>query len=285
MAAATLEQVSEYYRRAVEGHVFIRSTFDAFFEAVGRRVNTYGANASVLELGSHAGLVTEGLLRRWPGLRIVVSDDDEALVGLSRLRLAGREVRYRSGPLATLGEKFDLVLSVARHHHLPHGYLPGVHAALKPEGAYVLADELCPEYCDDGARARLDDARVLHMAGGYVFTSDADLESYERNGTVPRYATELEALRRRALWRWYRFVVDEAVDRGYFDIAAGELQSARDDFVTGSEAEHKFSPAIVEREFALAGFRRLSKRLIGPADAPPHQSMFVYEFGRDEAPK
>ena len=73
--------------------------------------------------------------------------------------------------------------------------------------------------------------------------------------------------------------MDRAVDLGYFDIAAAELQSACDDLVTGSDAEHKFGPAVVERELALAGFAQLSKRLIGPLDEPEHQSLFVYELG------
>jgi hypothetical protein len=68
------------------------------------------------------------------------------------------------------------------------------------------------------------------------------------------------------------------VERGYYDIAVGELQSTHDDLITGSDAEHKFSASIVERQFALAGFQLLSKRMVGPADDAARQSMFVYEF-------
>jgi hypothetical protein len=150
---------------------------------------------------------------------------------------------------------------------------------MKPESVYVLADELCPEYCEHAAAERLERAEVIHIVGGYVLTSRVDVEAFRNTGTIPDYAIEMERLRQRALWRWYRFVVDVAVDRGYFDVAVSELQSAHDDLITGSDAEHKFSPRIVEREFALAGFRSLSKRLIGPADLPEHQSMFVYEYG------
>jgi SAM-dependent methyltransferase len=278
MSAASLERVNEYYQRAMDGHVFIRSTFEAFLAAVGRRVKAHGPKSRVLELGSHAGFVTAALLQRWPELEIVVSDDDQELVSLSRLRLCERSVRYHVEPLENLDEQFDLVLSVAKHHHLPHGYLPAVRRNLKPNGAYLLADELCPEYCDAEQTARIEAASVLRIAGGYVFTSDADFERYERDGLVPAYAEALEARRRRALWRWYRFVVDVAVEQGYFDIAAGELQSARDDLVTGSRAEHKFSPAIVEREFALAGFRLLDKCAIGTTGDAERQSMFVYEY-------
>ena len=58
-----------------------------------------------------------------------------------------------------------------------------------------------------------------------------------------------------------------------------ELKSTCDDFVTGSGAEHKLSPLIMEKQFELAGFRRLSRQLIGPTDEPERQSMFVYEYG------
>ena len=69
------------------------------------------------------------------------------------------------------------------------------------------------------------------------------------------------------------------MDRGYFDIAVAELQSTHDDLITGSDAEHKFGPMVVERQFALEGFRQISKQLIGPADDAERQSMFVYEYG------
>jgi SAM-dependent methyltransferase len=233
----------------------------------------------VLELGSHGGFITEGLLSRWPALDVTVTDDDGALVQLARRRLSDRPVRFHEGALDTLNGSFDVVLSVARHHHLPHGYLRSVRRLMAPAGVYIVADEFCPEYCGGADRQRLAEAKELRMAGGYVLTSAADSMAFEQRGVVPEYARNLEQARRRALWRWYRFVADYAVELGYFDIAAAELRSASDDLVTGSDAEHKFSPAIVEREFELAGFARLSKRLVGPTDNPEHQSMFVYEYG------
>lgn len=275
----SLERVTDYYRRAVEGHVYLRDTLAAFFEEVGHQIERLGPRVRVLELGSHAGFISEPLISRWPQLDLTVTDEDEGLVGMARERLAGHPVRFHCGPLETLRGSFDIVLSVARHHHLPHGYLGAVRELMTRTSVYCLADELCPEYGGSEHRIRLEEAKALRIDGGYVFTSAADWEAFERDGTVLAHTQEFEQLRRRALWRWYRFVVDHAVALGYFDIAASELQSARDDLVTGSEAEHKFSPTVVEREFALAGFRQLSKRLIGPADEPEHQSLFVYAFG------
>ena len=70
--------------------------------------------------------------------------------------------------------------------------------------------------------------------------------------------------------------------RGYFDIAVGELKSAHDDLITGSDAEHKFSPFIVERQLALAGFKTLVRHPIGEPFLPERQSMFVYECFKSE---
>ena len=281
MAPTTEEyrRVTDYYRRAMDGHVYIRETIEALLEEVDNRMRLLGRTPRILELGSHAGITTEWLLQRWPHAEIVVHDEDDALVAMARQRLAGRRVEYCTRPLDTMMPPFDLAISIARHHHLPHHYLAGLRRVIKPDGVYVLADELCPEYCEGEDAERVERAEVIHIVGGYVLTSHSDVAAFEENGTFAPHAVEREQLRRRALWRWYRFVVDQCVERGYFDVAVGELQSAHDDLITGSDAEHKFSPRIVERQFALAGFRRLSKRLIGPPGDPERQSMFVYGYG------
>lgn len=271
-------ELSRYYQRAIDGHVYIRDTLDAAFDTLDRRLRTRPGQARVLELGSHAGITSEMLLKRWPSLDLVVHDEDAELVALARQRLAGRGVRHHTGALTALAGPVDIVISFARHHHLPHDYLPSVRSVMKSDGVYIVADELCPEYCVGDWASRIERAELLQFIGGYVLTTRADAEAFVKRGTLPEYALKLEDRRRVALWRWYRFVVDEAVSNGYFDIASGELQSASDDLVTGSDAEHKFSPLIVERQFALAGFRMLSKRNLGPPDDPERQSLFVYEF-------
>jgi SAM-dependent methyltransferase len=267
------------YERAIEGHVFIRDTLDAFFAVVGARLGRHRPPPRVLELGSHVGVISKRLLALRPDAQIAVVDDDAALVDVARRRLSGENVRFQPDLRETPLGSCDLVVSVARHHHLPHDYLAGVRHVMKPGAAYVVADELCPEYCRGEHADRIASAELIRVTGGYVLTSKADVENYERTGLVPTYAVELERLRKRALWRWYRFVVDLAVERDFFDVAVSELRSTHDDLITESEAEHKFSPLIVERQFELAGFRRLSKRLVGPPDEPERQSMFVYEFG------
>lgn len=267
-----------YYQRALDGHVYIRETLEAFLDTLGAWLRGLSGPPSILELGSHAGVVTSLIQERSRMASIVVCDDDERLMGMSRRRHAGACVAHHEGPLSELNGSFDVVISVARHHHLPHDYLADVRRLLRPGGAYVVADELCPEYCFGEAAARIEMALRLDVVGGYLLTTDAEVNAYHQTGSISPHAQALELERRRALWLWYRFVVDEAVKRGYFDIAVGELQSTHDDLITGSEAEHKFSPLVVERQFALAGFRMFSKQLVGPPDEPARQSMFVYVF-------
>jgi hypothetical protein len=270
--------VSEYYRRAREGHVYIAETLEAFFDVLGARLAPI-AEPAILELGSHAGILTQSMLERWPQSSVLVSDDDESLIDMSRRRLQNKNVAYCSERLDDITQTIDVVVSVARHHHLAHDYLGGVRHVVGNRAVYVLADELCPEYCYGEHAERIARAEVIHIVGGYVLTSLDEVRELREHGAIPAAAVAMEELRRRALWRWYRFVVDEAVERGYFDIAVGELQSTHDDLITGSHAEHKFCSSILERQFALAGFELLSKRLIGPATDPARQSMFVYEFG------
>ncbi len=108
--------------------------------------------------------------------------------------------------------------------------------------------------------------------------SAAEWDAYEAEGAVPAAAQEMERQRKQALWRWYRFVVDQAMAGAHYEVAVAELGSTRDDLITGSEAEHKMSPAIVERELALAGFVQRSRQAIGPRDDPTLQSFHVYEL-------
>lgn len=270
-------RVNDYYARVMDGHAYIRDTIDALLAAMDRRIRALGRPARILELGCHAGVTGAWFSERWPDAEIVSQDEREELVAMAREKLAGTRVQLQVSPIQALEEPFDFVVSIARHHHLPQGYLEIVRRALRPGGVYFVADELCPEYCDGEHAARIAQAELLHIDRGYVLTSRADVEAYKEKGTMPAHALELEQRRRRALWRWYRFVVDYAVDRGYFDIAVDELRATHDDLITGSDAEHKFSPSIVEREFALAGFQLLSKKMLGPED-PELQSMFVYEL-------
>jgi SAM-dependent methyltransferase len=271
-------EVNEYYGRVMDGHVYMRETIDAFLDVLGARIRRLGHAPRILELGCHAGVSTEWILERWPDADVVVQDTRRDLLAMAEERIGAGRVTLHAGPVETVTAPVDVVVSLARHHHLPHDYLSGVRGVLKAGGAYVLAEELCPEYCEGEHQARIAHAEELCIIGGYVLTSRAEIEAYRAGGTIPPHVLDLEQRRRHALWRWYRFVVDHAVERGYYDIAAAELQSARDDLVTGSDAEHKFSPFIVERQFALARFELSARRQVGSSPDPEHKSMVVYDF-------
>lgn len=271
-------QINEYYRQVMDGHAYIRETFDVLLDMLGERIRRHDGPPRILELGCHAGVSTEWFLERWPDVQITIQDDHDDMIDMARERLAGKHVTYHVGPVESLPHEFDIVVSIARHHHLPHDYLGGVRKVMAPSGVYLLAEELCPEYCADEHAQRIARAEVLHIIGGHVLTSQAEVAAYEKDGTIPPHAAELERLRRRALWRWYRFVVDYAVEHDCWDIAVAELQSTHDDLITGSDAEHKFSPLIVDRQFTLAGFRQVAKRVVGPTDAPELQSMLVLAY-------
>lgn len=103
------------------------------------------------------------------------------------------------------------------------------------------------------------------------------MQAYEKEGRLPQSALELERRRQRALWTWYKYVIDYAIARGNMVVALAELQIACDDLTTGFGGEHKLSPLIVERDLELRGFRKLSKQALG-ANKAELQSFFVYEF-------
>jgi SAM-dependent methyltransferase len=271
------QQVNDWYRQMLDGHVHIRETIDLLLEALGTHLRNK-ERPRVMELGCHAGISTEWLLERWPDAEIVVQDEHDDLIDMARDRVGSPRVEFHVGPPETVPRPVDFVVSIARHHHLPHDYLAGVRKIVKPGGVYLLAEELCPEYCFGEHATRISQADVLHIVGGYVFTSNADVESYRAGGPLPAHVVNLENLRRRALWSWYRFVVDHAVEHGYYGTAIAELKSTHDDLITGSDAEHKFSPLVVEQQFKLAGFKLLAKRPVGPSDHPERQAMVVYEF-------
>ncbi len=88
----------------------------------------------------------------------------------------------------------------------------------------------------------------------------------------------MEQGRQRALWHWYRHVVDETLEKGCLGAALSELRAARDDLDTTCGDEHKLSPRIVERQLALAGYTQRSRHVVAP-DAPPElQSFVIYEL-------
>src|SRR5678816_707241 len=95
-----------------------------------------------------------------------------------------------------------------RFHHMPREYLTHARALLRPGGLVVLADEFCPEYLTPEMVDRVRLASSIHIASGYVLTSNAEFAAYSDTGALPAIAVEMERARQQVLWKWYRHVVD-----------------------------------------------------------------------------
>ncbi|HWB78821.1 MAG TPA: class I SAM-dependent methyltransferase [Nannocystaceae bacterium] len=260
-----------------EGHVHIADVERLCIELVEHHARRIGRPARLLEIGCASGIMAETVAARVPELAVIAHEDYPPFAELARTRLQHTRVQLVTGPLEELTEPVDILLSAGAHHHLPAGYLAHARKLLGDDGVFVLADEFCPEYCNREQREHVASAAVVHVVNGYVLTSDAERDMLVEHGMLPPRAIDMEARRRRALWHWYRYVVDEAMRGDHIEVAVAELTSARDDLVTGCEAEHKLAPSILERQLQLAGFRVTAKHVFGPTDDPSLQSIIAYE--------
>lgn len=261
------------------GHPYLEETQQRFMPILAARVRTLGRPARIFEIGCASGVLTRLMLDAFPDAEIVAGEELPELAALARQALAGTRARLFAAPFARWEQPVDVLVSAGSHHHLPHDYLEHAFSIVAPGGCYVMADELCPEYLHGEHAERLARGELVHVAGGHVLVTAREVAAFHADGTLPAAAIAAERLRKRALWRWYRFVVDHAIERDYIDIAIAELKSAHDDLITGSDDEHKYAPSIFERQAALAGFVLHGKHVVGPAD-PALQSFFIYELGR-----
>lgn len=266
------------------GHAHLAETADAVVDAVVRNARALGRPARIVELGCSSGLLASRIADLLPDASIVAVEEMPELAALARRRLGSTGVTLHTAAFERIAGPIDVLFTGGAHHHLEPSYLVHARRLLGATGVYVLGDELCPEYCHGELGERIARAELLYFAGGYVLTTAAEVAAYERDGTIPALAEAMERRRKQALWRWYRYVVDRAMAGGHYEVAIAELASTREDLVTGSPAEHKMSPAIVERELVLAGFALRSRRILGPADDPTLHSFHVYEFVTEEAP-
>jgi SAM-dependent methyltransferase len=260
------------------GHPYLADTAQIVVETVIKNAKRLKRPARILELGCASGILASRVARALPEAEISAIEELPELAALARKRLARTPVELHAIPFEEWRQPVDILFSGGAHHHLPAGYLHHARRIVAPDGVYVLGDELCPEYCHGDLARRIAEAETLRFAGGYVLTSAPELADWERDRYVPSIAEEMERRRKQALWRWYRFVVDRAMNGGHYEVAIAELKSASDDLRTGSVDEHKMSAAVVERELALSGFAVKSRLVIGPEDDPALQSFHIYEF-------
>jgi len=261
-----------------QGHVYIADVERLYLELVEHHCRRY-EQPRVLEIGCASGISSQRLAEILPHAEVFAQEEYAPFAELARERLRDTRVRLHTESLARLSGSFDVIVSGGAHHHMPDGYLNQVRALLRDNGVFVLADEFCPEYCTPEQLAHIAGAPVIHLANGFVLTSPVEVEDYTSQSLLPARARQMEVRRRRALWHWYRYVVDEAMRGDHVEVAIAELQSAHDDLITGEAAEHKLAPSILERQLALAGFEVQRKHVFGPENDPTLQSVMAYEIG------
>ncbi|WP_394846243.1 methyltransferase domain-containing protein [Pendulispora brunnea] len=232
----------------------------------------------VLNVGCGGGYLAWRLAEEFPEAQIIAQEDYEPAFDELRKRLGNTRVRMVTVPLEQWAEPVDMVIGWGAHHHMVPSYVDRVRDTLTEGGVFLLGDEFCPDYCNEADRRRIEDAEIIAIVDGFVLTNANEIAEHARSGRVPDAAREMESRRQQALWRWYRYVVDYAMERNHIDIASYELNAAHNDLLTGSSEEHKVAARIVERDLVLRGFRQRSRHALGPVDEPEHRSFVLYEL-------
>ena len=227
----------------------------------------------ILDVGSGSGVLTGQLAQALPEHHVIANEVVASDIARAKTRLAAhRNADVFDRPFQEWLEPVDVVISWGSHHHLPHDYLRHVLRVLTSGGRLLIGDEFCPEYLPFETRDALDRGERFTITDGYILVG-RDIDEYAQMGRVPEHARRLESQRRQALWRWYRYVVDYAVEHDAWDVAILELQIARDDLITGFAGEHKTSPLLLEHELQRAGFTCLQRCELSPRQ--PHLCSFV----------
>lgn len=141
--------------------------FDGFY---GMAVDLVAAHPGpvkrILDLGAGTGLLAGALLQALPAAEVTLLDFSEEMLARARARFAGRggQVAIQVGDYvhAPLGGPWDAIVSALSIHHLQdadkRALYARVHAALRPGGLFVNADNVLAE--DPAVQAR-DKARWI----------------------------------------------------------------------------------------------------------------------------
>jgi SAM-dependent methyltransferase len=240
-----------------------------------------GRPLRIIDVGAGSGHLSLLLARELADCEVIANDNAAAPIGQARAKLASLpNASVFDRPFEEWSEPVDIVVSWGTHHHLSHDYLHRIQKVLAPDGLLIIGDEFCPEYLTEADQRRLAAAELAVLEDGYLFDDETDLEAYRKSGVVPAWNRQLEQARRRALWDWYKFVGDYAVEKDSWNVLICELQIARDDLITEFHEEHKTSPYLLERELTLNGFTILERAAIG--DRPPTLQSFILYICRGQ---
>jgi len=265
------------------GHVGIEDTdrtlLGLFRDHLARRAGD--APLRIFDICSGSGFFIRRLSRELPEAaahELFAHEDEPGVLPLLQARLGGSAIRIHAGSFGDWHEPIDVLLSWGSFHHMPRSYLAHARTLLRPGGLVILADEFCPEYLTPAMVERVRTAPAIHIASGYVLTTDAELAAFHQTGALPAIAVEMERLRQQVLWKWYRHVVDVMMERACLNAALYELRTTRDDLDTAFGSEHKLSPVVAERELALLGFELVSRHVPVAEATPARDSFFVYVY-------
>ncbi|MFZ5638815.1 MAG: class I SAM-dependent methyltransferase [Pseudomonadota bacterium] len=249
------------------GHVDIADGDRYIIDVVVRHRAEIGKPLRIIDIGSGSGHLTKLLAEALPDCEVIANEIESAPIAQAKAKLLPHpNARVFERPFDEWNEPTDVVISWGSHHHMSHGYLSRLKNILTEDGVFIVGDEFCPEYIPQDVRDRLDRADTIVLAGGYIFDSESDLRAYRDNGSIPEWSLDLEISRRKALWHWYKFVCDKAIENNEWMVAVCELQIARDDLMTEFASEHKTSSYLLQRELSLSGYRIVESRLIGDRD-------------------
>jgi cyclopropane fatty-acyl-phospholipid synthase-like methyltransferase len=258
------------------GHPDIAEGDEAIVAAVRKLHADRGGKLRILDVGSGSGDLSLLLARALPDSEVIANDTAPNPVAQARDKLAPfPHSSVFDKPFEEWQEQVDVVISWGSHHHLSHDYLDHVRQILSSGGLFIVGDEFCPEYLTSADKERLAAATQISLVDGYVFDNAEDIATYKATGQLTEWNLRLEQARREALWTWYKFVGDYAIQQDSWPVFIAELGIARDDFITDFDEEHKTSPYLLERELQLNGFTIAERIVIGDRE-PALQSFFIY---------
>jgi hypothetical protein len=265
------------------GHVGIEDTdrtlLGVFRDHLAHRAGD--APLRIFDICSGSGFFVRRLSRELPEAaahELHAHEDEPDVLPLLQARLRDTTIQIHAGSFCDWHQPIDVLLSWGSFHHMPRSYLAHARTLLRPGGLVIIADEFCPEYLTPEMALRVRSAPVIHIASGYVLTSDAELAAFQHTGALPAIAVEMERLRQQVLWRWYRHVVDVMMERACLNAALYELRTTRDDLDTAFGSEHKLSPVVAERELALLGFELVARHVPVAEAVPARDSFLVYVY-------
>ncbi len=284
MSSGTIYSQAEYAKVDVglqmrSGHPYIAEGDDLIVNLCRQHASRSPRPLRILEVGSGSGYLLERLHQAIPDASLVANEMEPALVELARDRFRHTPVTVFADPFEHWSEPVDILISWGAYHHMMSStaHLPHAASLLGSSGTFIFGDEFCPDYLDGDDRVRLAAADVVYLADGYVLFRREEVAAFEEYGTVPAWSVAMERRRRQALWTWYKFVIDVAMDRGDDVVVDAELRIAGDDMSTGFAHEHKLAVPIVLRDLALHGFVERSRTSL--ESDPSRASFFVLELG------